>query len=70
MTGYRVSIEKHDKGRGWYRVTITSLQNFIGETRFELLVRYEFLRQFRSQIDQALSGNPKPNPIEFLKKED
>jgi hypothetical protein len=70
MTGYRVSIEKHDKGVGWYRVTVTSLTNFIGVTNFELLVRQEFLRQFRNQIDQALSGNPKPNPIDFLKEKD
>lgn len=55
MTVSNVTIEKHDKGVGWYKLTIVSLKNFIGETKVEMLLREETLRQLRYHVDQALS---------------
>lgn len=58
MTVAKVTIEKHDKGVGWYRMTICSLQNFIGTTKIELLIRAETLRSIREGADRALSNKP------------
>lgn len=69
MTVAKISIEKHEKGVGWYRVTITALPNFIGETKIEMLLREETLRQFRQRIDRALSKKQNHETPEFLKKD-
>lgn len=69
MTVAKIAIEKHDKGVGWYRLTITSLPDFIGETKIEMLLREEHLRMFRNRIDRALSKKPTPEPPDFLKKD-
>ena len=67
MTVGDVKIERHDKGVGWYRVTITSLQDFIGTTTIELLIREEFLRKLRNEADRALNNKPNPKTLDALK---
>lgn len=67
MTVGDVQIEKHDKGVGWYRVTITSLTDFAGQTKIELLMREEFLRKLRNEADRALNNKPNPKTLDALK---
>jgi hypothetical protein len=63
-----VKIEKADKGTGWFRMTITSLQGHAGETKIEMLLREETLRQFRNEADRAISNKPRPNTLEVLQE--
>lgn len=70
MTAAEIEIEKHETGAGWFKVTIRSLKNFVGQTKIEMLLREETLREFRGEIDRALSENPKPKSIQALMKED
>jgi len=67
MTVGDVKIERHDKGVGWYIVTITSLQDFIGQTTIQLLIREEFLRKLRNEADRALNNKPNPKTLDVLK---
>lgn len=67
MTVGDVRIERHDKGVGWYRVTITSLGDFIGQTKVEFLIREEFLRKLRNEADRALNNKPNPKTLDVLK---
>jgi hypothetical protein len=69
MTVGKVTIKKHDKGVGWYRMTITSLKNFIGETTVDLLVREETLRKIRNEADRALTDKNTPNPLDALRED-
>lgn len=70
MTVAKVTIKKHDKGVGWYLMTITSMKDFIGTTKIELLIRAETLRAIREGADRALSNRPDPNTENLFKKED
>jgi hypothetical protein len=67
MTVGNVQIEKHDKGVGWYKITITSLEDFVGQTTTEMLIREESLRKLRNEADRALADKPRPNPLDALK---
>ena len=67
MTVGNVQIEKHDKGVGWYKITITSLEDFVGQTTTEMLIREESLRKLRNEEDRALADKPRPNPLDALK---
>lgn len=67
MTVGNVQIDKHDKGVGWYLLTITSLPDFVGQTKTEMLIREEFLRQLRNEADRALADKPRPNTLDALK---
>jgi hypothetical protein len=67
MTVGEVRIEPHEKGVGWYRMTITSLENFVGQTKVEFLIREEFLRKIRNEADRAISE--KTNPRNFMEGE-
>lgn len=70
MTVAKVKIERHDKGVGWYRMTICSLQNFIGTTKIELLIRAETLRAIRNGADRALNGEPPLDTDNLFMSED
>jgi hypothetical protein len=59
-----VKVEKHHEGVGWYRLTITSLEDFVGQTKVEFLIREEFLRKIRNEADRAISN--KTNPRNFM----
>ena len=61
MTVNTILIDKIEERKGWYRVTITSLKDSVGETKIELLVRAATLRQFRNEADRALSNQTRPH---------
>lgn len=61
MTAATILIEKIEGRNGWYRMTITSMKGDIGETKIELLLRAETVRQFRNEADRAISNQPRPN---------
>ena len=70
MTVSKVTVVRHEKNPGWYRVTIYSLQNFLGETKIELLVREETLRSIREGADRALSNKPPLNTENLFSTEE
>ena len=55
MTVSSVTIEPHKEIKNWFRMTITSRKDGIGDTKIELLVSEETLRWIRKEVDQALN---------------
>lgn len=70
MTVSKVTIEKHEKGIGWFKITLVSMTNFVGETKIELLMRAETLRSIREGADRALKNKPALPKIDLFRKED
>lgn len=70
MTVGKVIVKRHEKGSGWYRMTIISLTDFIGETKIELLLREEALRSIREGADRALNGQAPLDTDDFFTIED
>lgn len=56
MTVSSVEIEPHEELRNWYRVTITSRRDGIGDTKIELLCSIETLSMIAYQITQILKA--------------
>lgn len=54
MTVSSVSIQPIENLTDWYKVTLVSRKNGIGESTIELLCSDETLRQMRREIDQIL----------------
>lgn len=70
MTVAKVTVKRHEKGVGWYRMTISSLRDFIGCTTIDLLIREETLRAIREGADRALNGQPELDLDQIFKSED
>lgn len=70
MTVAKVTVHKHEKGVGWFRMTITSVPDGIGTTKMELLLREESLRAIRNGADRALNGQPELDIDQIFKTED
>lgn len=63
MTVAKVTIEPHEEHPEWFRMTIESWRNSIGQTKIELLVSKDSLRQMRREIEKIA---PPPNPDDLL----
>lgn len=61
MTVSSVRIERIENLKDWYKVTIESRKNAIGETKLELLCSDENLRQMRREIDKHLPSTNHDN---------
>ena len=70
MTVAKVTITRHERGVGWYRMTLSSLPDSVGTTKMELLLREESLRAIREGADRALNGHPELDLDQLLKSED
>lgn len=70
MTVAKVKITRHERGVGWFRMTLSSLPDSIGTTKMELLLREETLRAIREGADRALNGQPDIDIEQLLKSED
>lgn len=70
MTVAKVTVERHPTRSGWFLMTITSMKDFVGETKIELLIRAETLRKIREGADRALSNKPPLNTENLFENED
>lgn len=68
MTVSSVRIEKIENLKGWFKVTIESRKNAIGETKLELLCSDENLGQMRREIDKHLP-NDKHDNLAWMKED-
>lgn len=69
MTVSSVVIKPDEKNgeNGWYRMTITSQKNHIGETTIELLLSEDTLRWIRHEIDKITPAATNEDEPEWLK---
>jgi hypothetical protein len=70
MTVLKVSVEKHETRAGWFKMTIISTFDILGQTKIELLLRHESLRAIREGADRALSNRPPLNTENLFSTEE
>lgn len=60
MTVSSVTIKPVESLKNWFKVTLISRKDGIGETSMELLCSEETLRQMRGEIAKVLPAAPTP----------
>lgn len=63
MTVDKTEIKPHPNGVDWYMVSFISWKNSIGQTRTEMLMSSDALRQMRREIDKFISPPPRPEDL-------
>lgn len=63
MTVDKTEIKPHPNGKDWYLVSFLSWKNSIGQTRTEMLMSSDALRQMRREIAKFLPPEAKPEEI-------